>query len=101
MSPVTPDKIPEPSEEAVLQGEGGACFPLLRALRQELSRGHSASCLWACPRQRGCPGCGRGDFRTNRGAGPGRVAGRLARGIGLEDVPARSGAACDDPKSEW
>src|SRR5215472_15894542 len=25
----------------------------------------------------------------------------LARGIGLEDVPARSGAAGDDPKTEW
>jgi hypothetical protein len=29
------------------------------------------------------------------------VAGGLARGIGFEDVPAKSGAAGDDPKTEW
>jgi hypothetical protein len=34
---------PEPSEEAIRQGEGGACLSLLRALRQDLSRGYTAS----------------------------------------------------------
>src|SRR2546430_578457 len=36
MSLVTPDKDPEPSEEALSQGEGGARFPLLCALRQDI-----------------------------------------------------------------
>src|SRR5215813_10234964 len=72
------------SEKALLQGEGGACFPLLRALRQDLSRGHPVLRLWARPRQCGGSGCGWGDLWTDRGAGRGRVVGRFARGIGLE-----------------
>src|SRR5580704_12882166 len=46
------------------------------------------------------PRCGGGELRADRGAGPGSMAGGLARGIGLEDVPARSGAAGDDPETE-
>ena len=34
-------------------------------------------------------------------AGAGSMAGGLARGTGLEDVPARSGAAGDDPEAGW
>ena len=39
-------------------------------------------------------------FAADRGGGPGGMAGGLARGIGLEDIPARSGAAGDDPETE-
>jgi hypothetical protein len=36
-----------------------------------------------------------------RSVGFGGVACGPARGTGLEDVPARSGAASDDPEAEW
>src|SRR5215472_11264967 len=49
----------------------------------------------------GAPRGGRGELRADRGARPGSMGGGLARGIGLEDVPARSGAAGDDPETEW
>src|SRR5258708_32408685 len=48
----------------------------------------------------GAPGSGRGQLRSDRSAGPGSMAGGTARGTGLEDVPARSGAAGDDPEAE-
>src|SRR5262249_27726929 len=46
------DSDPDPSEKAAWRGEGGACVPLLRALRQDLPRRHPASCL--CARAREC-----------------------------------------------
>jgi hypothetical protein len=45
-----------------LQGEGGACLPLLCALRQDPSRGHPAPRLQARPRQCGCTWCGQVSF---------------------------------------
>src|ERR1700758_5218158 len=82
----------EPSEEALLQGEGGARLPLLSALRQDLSRGHSSPRLCAGPRQCGSAGGGRDELCRDRSGGPGRLAGGLARGPRLEAGPARSGA---------
>src|SRR5215472_6609997 len=49
-------KDPDPSEKAVSQGEGGARLPFLCALRQDLSRRHSAPRLWSGPRERGRTG---------------------------------------------
>ena len=66
-----------------------------------LPGGHPAARLPARPRQRGGAGCGWDHVRADRGRGPGGMAGGLARGTGFEDVPARSGAAGDDPKAEW
>ena len=89
----------EPTEKALLQGEGGARLPLLFALRQDLSRGHSSPCLCVGPRQCGSAGCGWSDLQTDRRVGRGGVAGGLARGTRFEDVSARSGAAGDDPEA--
>ena len=47
----------------------------------------------------GAPGVDGVSFAADRGAGPGGMAGGLARGPGREDVPARSGAAGDDPET--
>ena len=47
----------------------------------------------------GAPGVDGVTFAQIEEAGPGGMAGGLARGIGFEDVPARSGAAGDDPES--
>src|SRR3954447_779515 len=47
---------PEPPEQAVSQGEGGAGLPLLPALRQDLSRGHPEPRLRTRPFQRGRAG---------------------------------------------
>jgi len=82
-----------------MQGEGGACLPLLLALRQDLPRGYSSTCLRAGPRQCGCARCRRGDLRADRSVGRRRVVGGAARGTRFEDVPARSGAAGDDPEA--
>ena len=57
------------------------------------------TCLCAGPRQRGRAGRGRGDVRTDRGGGCGRVAGGLARGPRLEDLSARARAPGDDPEA--
>ena len=99
MSLETPDKMRSSSEKALLQGEGGARLPLLHPLRQDLPPGHSRPRLCACPRQRGRAGSGRDDLRADRGVGGGGVAGGPARGPCLEAVPARSGAAGDDPEA--
>ena len=47
----------------------------------------------------GAPGVDRMSFEQIEAQGPGSLAGGLARGTGLEDVPARSGAAGDDPEA--
>ena len=47
---------PDASAEALLQGEGGAGFPLLRALRQDLSRGHLAARYRLARANAGAPG---------------------------------------------
>src|SRR6187431_1109626 len=47
----------------------------------------------------GAPGVDGVSF-AHRSAGPGSMASGTARGTGLEDVPARSGAAGDDPEAE-
>jgi ISXO2-like transposase domain len=62
-------------EEALSQGKGGSRLPLLRALRQDLPRGLSAPRLRTGPRECGRSGSGRGQLRTDRGAGPGGVIG--------------------------
>src|SRR5918911_5701257 len=67
---------PEPSEEAVSQGEGGTSLPLLPALRQGLSRGHPAPCLCAGPCQRGSAGGGGVSFEAIAAMG---LEGWLAR----------------------
>src|SRR4029453_10928754 len=64
---------PDPSEEALSQGEGGAGIPLLPALRQDLPQRHPGTRLRAGPDQRGCAGGGRGELRGDRG---GRTGGR-------------------------
>src|SRR5215472_1937064 len=92
-------KDPDPSEKAISQGEGGARLPFLCALRQDLSRGHSAPRLWFGPRERGRTWSGRDRLRADRAEGPGGVAGGLARGPGLEEVPARSGAAGENTET--
>src|SRR6185437_12936074 len=55
---------------------------------------------WLARANAGGPRCGRGDIRADRGTGPGSMAGELAQGIGFDDVPARPGAAGDDPETE-
>src|SRR4051812_43767462 len=90
---------PDPPAKAVSQGEGGAGLPLLPALRQDPSRGHPESRLRARPLQRGRAGGGRGHVRADRGGRAGGVAGRPARRPRREDVPARGGAAGDDPQA--
>src|ERR687884_376203 len=82
---------PEPSEEAVSQGEGGTSLPLLPALRQGLSRGHPAPCLCAGPCQRGSAGGGRGELRGDRGDGAGGVAGPSPGRPRGEDVQTPAG----------
>ena len=49
----------------------------------------------------GAPGVDGMSFEQIEAQGPGSLAGGLARGTGLEDVPARSGAAGDDPEAGW
>ena len=49
----------------------------------------------------GAPGVDGVTFAANETSGLEAWAGGLARGIGLEDVPAQSGAAGDDPEAEW
>jgi len=51
----------------------------------------------ACPRQRGRAGVDGMTVAAIEASGPGSVARGLAQGIDLEDVPAQSGAAGDDP----
>lgn len=58
---------PASSEEALSEGEGGACFSLLRSVRQGLPRRNSAPRINARPRQCGCGGRRRGDVRSDRG----------------------------------
>src|SRR3954464_13564037 len=69
---------PEPPEEAVSQGEGGAGLPLLPALRQDPSRGHPAARLRTRPFQRGRARRGRDHVREDRGGWAGGVACRPA-----------------------
>jgi hypothetical protein len=78
--PGNTDNDPDPSEKAISQGEGGACLPLLSALRQDLPSGHPASCLCAGPSKCGRAGYGRNDLCGGRSVGPGEVAGGPARG---------------------
>src|SRR5207249_12306477 len=89
----------EPSEEAVLQGEGRARLSFLPALRQDLPGRHSAPRLCAGPRQCGSAGSGRRELRGDCGGGRGRMAGGPETGTDHEDVPAGTGAACDDPEA--
>src|SRR3977135_3369965 len=74
-------EYPDPSEKALSQGEGGAGLPLLRALRQDLSGRHPASCLCSGSRECGRPGRGRGDLRGDRGGGLGGGVGGLVGGV--------------------
>src|SRR3954451_21989831 len=67
---------PEPPAKAVSQGEGGAGLPLLPALRQDLSCGHSEPRLRARPFQRGRAGERRDHVRDDRGGRARGVAGR-------------------------
>jgi hypothetical protein len=90
---------PDPSEEAVLQGEGGAGVPFLPALRQDLPRGHSGSRLCAGPCERGRAGRGRNDIRADRGGRVGRMARRPQEGPYCTDLSARTGATDDDSEA--
>ena len=57
--------------DMIVGREGGACLPLLCALRQDLSRGHSPSWLCVGPRQCGCARHGWNNLCRDRGVGPG------------------------------
>src|ERR1700738_2742213 len=49
----------------------------------------------------GAPGVDEGSFVQIEEGGPEGSVGGLGGGLGLEDAPARSGAAGDDPETEW
>src|SRR3974390_2921833 len=101
MSLVTPEKIRTLQRKLYRKAKAEPRFPLLRALRQDLSRRYLAPRLRAGPWQRGCSGRGRDELWSDRGGGSGGLAGGFTRGTGLEDVPARSGAAGGDSQTGW
>ena len=98
MSLTTPEKIRSLQRKLYCKAKA-ARLPLLSALRQDLPRRHLIARLSACWRECGCARCRRGDVCCNRRVGPRSVADGLARGLGLEEVQARSGAVGDDPKA--
>src|ERR1700747_736595 len=99
MSLVTPEKIRTLQRKLYCKAKAEPAFRFY-VLYDKICREDILHHAYRLARANGRPWCGRGDLRADRGAGPGSMVGGLARGIGLEDVPARSGAAGDDPQNE-
>src|SRR5207342_2248825 len=87
------------SDQAVSQGEERAGIPLLHALRQDLSGGHSDPCVRTGASQSGRARSRWTDFRANRVNRAGEVAGRHPTGVTQQDVSTTAGAEGNDPEA--
>src|SRR4030042_1164672 len=97
--PANTGKDPDASEEALSEGEERAGIPLLPALRQDLSRGHSCSRLRTGEGQQGRAGSGWAECRDDRVTGFGGVADRHQEQSSQQDVSTTTGAAGHDPEA--
>ena len=101
MSLITPDKIRSLQRKLYCKAKAEPAFRFY-VLYDKICREDILLHAYRLARANaGAPGVDGMSFAEIEEKGPGSMAGGLARGTGLEDIPARSGAAGDDPEGEW